>query len=105
MTEHERKEYIKNKYKQRKALKKQNHLEKEENEPRSPTIKCNVSSDKAVPNTSKIDVIERKKPRSLILSHMKILGIKTLMKIFATHLCKIQKNQPIFQTSVLMQTQ
>ena len=60
MTEHERKEYIKNKYKQRKALKKQNHLEKEENEPRSPTIKWNVSSDKAVPNTSKIDVIEKK---------------------------------------------
>ena len=60
MTEHERKEYIKNKYKQRKAIKKQNHLEKEENEPRSPTIKWNVSSDKAVPNTSKIDVIEKK---------------------------------------------
>ena len=82
MTEHERKEYIKNKYKQRKALKKQNHLEKEENEPRSPTIKWNVSSDKAVPNTSKIDVIE-KKMRSLIRSDMKILGIKTLMKLFA----------------------
>ena len=60
MTEHARKEYIKNKYKQNKALKKQNHLEKEENEPRSPTIKWNVSSDKAVPNTSKIDVIEEK---------------------------------------------